>query len=421
MRKSMSALEVLETMNSSYNAMIDEFKEVQNIKEPLLQGLDKLEKWDTIFKDSTNNIEGKYTERLNNIQSSLDNIEKKAITYLDVIDGNDITKQIKDCIKNSSIKTVYIPNGTYYLSEPINIECCKIKGDGINSTHIILKTVDSGFIADKNSNRIEICDMSIYGEGITPNSAINLKDTSHGKLYNLNIHNCNNGVLVSSNVRSFEFNKLHIYGCDIGVNLNGGEINNCNFTQVSTVGNRIGVNCVGSDGDFHLKISFYACQIELNTETGVYININGSYTFDSCYIERNNQSAKKDFMYGGLVCGYKTQYGNFPSLAVTNCYFFENGVKITHRDIYKYTFIGNHFKKPNEYCCFEVHNFEGVWKRLKVINTTIDNSLGEIELGNSDLVTNTDNFDFTDYDEFFSVKANVNRIIDILSDMGKWS
>ena len=69
-----SALEIMKDMCDSFNEMTKEYQEVQAIKEPLENGLYKLNEWDKIFKDTSNKIEENYTDRLNEVSSQLDNM-----------------------------------------------------------------------------------------------------------------------------------------------------------------------------------------------------------------------------------------------------------------------------------------------------------------------------------------------------------
>ena len=52
----MSALEIMKDMSDEFDRMSNEFEEVQLIKEPLQEGLLKLDNWDKIFSDTSGKI-----------------------------------------------------------------------------------------------------------------------------------------------------------------------------------------------------------------------------------------------------------------------------------------------------------------------------------------------------------------------------
>ena len=223
MRNSMSALEVMETMNTSYNAMIDEFKEVQNIKEPLLQGLDKLEKWDAIFNDSTNNIEEKYTERLNDIKSSLDNNMSKlnaSVLYLNTKNilpntGVDITNELQMILNSvEENATLIFEKGEYILeNEPTITKPINILGNGVvlknNTTKATLKI--------KDTNNVTISGITF--DGLWDGNASILPRWNNDGLYitsstNIHIDNCifknytDSGLRVSNSENENETNRI---------------------------------------------------------------------------------------------------------------------------------------------------------------------------------------------------------------------
>ena len=97
----------------------------------LLNGIIKLDEWDKYFKETSGAIEEKYTERLNGIDSSLEEIESQSSTIKNVksygaYDNNtnpDTTTQaIKDAITAANDEDmVYIPPGVYAINDTITI------------------------------------------------------------------------------------------------------------------------------------------------------------------------------------------------------------------------------------------------------------------------------------------------------------
>lgn len=80
-KKSMSALEIMKDMSDEFDRMTNEFEEVQLIKEPLQEGLLKLDNWDKIFSDTSGKIEEKYSSRLNEVNSQLEHIAKAVLCF----------------------------------------------------------------------------------------------------------------------------------------------------------------------------------------------------------------------------------------------------------------------------------------------------------------------------------------------------
>ena len=157
-----SALEIMKDMCDSFNEMTKEYQEVQDIKEPLENGLYKLNEWDKIFKDTSNKIEENYTDRLNEVSSQLDNMESLKATKQEVdverkridnftkltegsttgdaelidgrIGGNGVVySNIGDSIRNNYSETENLKNG--FINNSIEIkDYFNLESGGIDST-----------------------------------------------------------------------------------------------------------------------------------------------------------------------------------------------------------------------------------------------------------------------------------------------
>lgn len=170
----------------------------------LLNGIIKLDEWDKYFKETSGAIEEKYTERLNGIDSSLEDV-KTNVKYLNVYytpemfgakgDGiTDDTKAVQQAIDYAGINgTVILPkkDNFYKISAPIELKYKGLKIIGNNH----LGNTTCGFICSGSmTNAFEISEDYIHLEDIY----INCNNNCNVGLYGVNTVKSNSRIFLKN-------------------------------------------------------------------------------------------------------------------------------------------------------------------------------------------------------------------------------
>ena len=177
----------------------------------LENGIIKLDEWDKYFKETSGAIEEKYTERLNGIASSLEDIAINIEQFGAIGDGiTDDSDAIINCFKNANGKTVNLKhNKTYLFKKEINIEGlkdCTINFNGSSfkdggKNIVCINTDTNKEVNNKNPLGIEFTNF----ENLTL-SGLNL-DTNQFQNYSWNIRVPHEKVREKRANISFEYGK----------------------------------------------------------------------------------------------------------------------------------------------------------------------------------------------------------------------
>lgn len=293
-KKSMSALEIMKDMSDEFDRMTNEFEEVQLIKEPLQEGLLKLDNWDKIFSDTSGKIEEKYTSRLNEVNSQLDTkVNKKTLKmyyHINDFDGNNDSEKIENAISTMPIgATLVFDGGVSYTVKDIIINKPLIfQGNGciflndsdfttlhnptiwINASNVEIDNIKFSYVGwdDNNFNSLNTTrpnGSSYYGNHICASFPELFNKESSGiygsfrgnklkELHNIIIKNC------------------HIHGSALhGISLFNSEnciIENCKLEQIKGT---------GIFGFFTKGLKIYKTIVNTSYDDSIFITCNKDY------------------------------------------------------------------------------------------------------------------------------------------------
>jgi hypothetical protein len=241
---------------------------------------------------------------------------------------------------------VFCPQGHYKITKIVTLDSRHLAGDGWYRTYFRMTSTGKILVTGVRSS-IEKIDFSPADElGSTKAPvAIELSGVTHGIFREISISGFMEGIKINASTWSNTFEKVNAYSNDIAFSLNGAEINNTAFYDCHAHLNRIGFNCLSGDSEFHYKINFFGCQIELNEDTGVYIEANGTYSFHGTFFERNNTTNQSGYNKGGLVIGFPNEFGARPATVdLVGCYHLQSNVKIKQSGVNSTTLVSNFFK-----------------------------------------------------------------------------
>ena len=158
----------------------------------LTESLTKVNEWDKYFEETSGKIEEKYTERLNEVDSQIKDIEKSTLSYLNAVEIGCDNKGITDCttiIQDSLDKgySVFFPNGIYKTGL-INMKTnTKILGE--TKTGVVFKCDDTSVKAviysNKSNHDYQVENISINANYET--NAIMLENTGEYEVQDLEI------------------------------------------------------------------------------------------------------------------------------------------------------------------------------------------------------------------------------------------
>lgn len=233
--------------------------------------------------------------------------------YGAVGDGvTDDTESIQKAINENPTRVIYIPDGTYLISDSINLfDKQKLIGYSMNDT--VLKYIkNEGSLIDISSkshidieNLTLLHDFEIEAIGTTNTAkAIYADSCPYTRYKNLIIKGFDYGIKCNDNSWCSDFDNVTTQTCNYGV-YSGGEFNNCSFIKFRSTYCKNGAYIGAGRG-----IGFTDCQFEKNTIGLLKINL-GDISVNSTYFEGNINDAMVKW---GNTVAYKASF--------VNCSFF---------------------------------------------------------------------------------------------------
>lgn len=274
------------------------------------------------------------------------NVKKLGAKGDGVADDTAVFKKAIAYLKAKKGGILYVPVGTYIISETLIVDFSKFKicGDGKNSViKLDLLDAEKGFHI-YSCSQFRMSDLMIEHK-IYNGNAVNFKGTA-----------ITLGDFVSSTNRraatTFYITDIYVRGFDVGIEYNSGWCSDFDKLEVSN--NRIGLQ-IGNDktdpiglnittisnssisynGDYNVlvyvsdRLNFYGCTIEGSEETiSIKIKNSEDVLFSGCYFERNKIAMQIAIDEGDLVKGItmdgfkntanKFTFGNVQKVKLTN-------------------------------------------------------------------------------------------------------
>jgi len=226
----------------------------------------------------------------------------------------DDSRAIQLTIDENPDKTIFIPDGTYRICEPIRVNTQqKLTGISMNDTILKYDLKDGNLIDIQGNSHIDIENMSLIHsfeiEQVgAPNTAkaINGISSPYTRYKNLIIKGFDYAIDCGINSWCVDLDNVSVQSCNYGLSANG-EFNNCSISKLRATYCDNGA-FIGSGRTVSIKDS----QFELNNIGIIKTNL-GDVEFANCYFERN----KKDIdSRVGNSAPYK--------ISINDCSFFKN-------------------------------------------------------------------------------------------------
>lgn len=282
----------------------------------LENGIIKLDEWDKYFKETSGAIEEKYTERLNEIDSSLEDIATNlTLEPIQVPENdNDWAKRLQriiDRLYDVGGGKVLIPSGEYGIGSTVDIKPNVIIIGSGNST--IIKPLNNitmfnlhknGQILDLKFDLVEFENENVFDKNVIELNGENFRIYGRGTDHNTQINNiglfANRGIsnataikfISDARANGFGFvkiNNINIRGFKYGIHLlnsNDGWINSNIFTNIT--GDQSRMNLIrlegGCNSNFFTNIQHQHSSVD--EETSIYIDgisnvFNNIFIYDS--------------------------------------------------------------------------------------------------------------------------------------------
>lgn len=205
------------------------------------------------------------------------NVKKYGVKADDETDNYEILNYL---LENEILNTLYFPNGTYIISDILNVNGCAIIS-GQNMKYTIIKAPNGFVTSSSNTNKRNIKNLTIDGVEINENTCIE-GVFAFSKLENLNIIHYDIGIYVKAGTWINEFENIIITYCNVGFKhqqnsgtFNNNTFNNCYFQHINEY-------CLWFMGNNNI---FNGCNFE--TSEVVFDGTGKNIEFNNCYIEGN--------------------------------------------------------------------------------------------------------------------------------------